>query len=154
MNIKSVYVCIDVCSEICTRAGVQMCVHVLVYTHTHVYICGYKYTYNVHVRMYTFKMNMGHPGPTMAGTPLLNIPAFLVAISSTVDPRMRVWSSAVVRVCGWRREGVCVCVCVCVLVIMFAYVRESRMMCYNRRNRSAVVYRRGASKQTKQNKQH
>lgn len=98
MNIKSVYVCLDVCSEICTRTGVQMCVHVLMYTQTHMYICAYKYTYNMHVRMYTFKINMGQPGPTRAGTPLLNIPAFLVAISSTVDPRMRVWSSAVARV--------------------------------------------------------
>ena len=39
--------------------------------------------------------DIGHPGPTRAGTPFLNIPAFLVAISSTVEPSMRVWSSAV-----------------------------------------------------------
>ena len=46
--------------------------------------------------MFTFNMNIGHPGPTRAGPPLLNIPAFLVAISTTVEPRMRVWSNAVV----------------------------------------------------------
>ena len=49
----------------------------------------------MHVRMYTFNMNIGQPGPTRAGTPLLNIPAFFVAISSTVEPRIRVWSKAV-----------------------------------------------------------
>jgi hypothetical protein len=37
---------------------------------------------------------MGHPGPIRAGTPFLKIPAFFVAISSTVEPRMRVWSRA------------------------------------------------------------
>jgi hypothetical protein len=37
---------------------------------------------------------MGQPGPMRAGTPFLKIPAFFVAISSTVEPRMRVWSSA------------------------------------------------------------
>jgi hypothetical protein len=37
---------------------------------------------------------MGHPGPIRAGTPFLKIPAFFLAISSTVEPRMRVWSRA------------------------------------------------------------
>lgn len=91
-----VLTCVCVCvyrhvSNVSTCMGVQIYVQIC--------ICTYTCTYNMHVRMYTFKINMGQPGPTKAGTPLLNIPAFLVAISSTVDPRMRVWSSAVLRVC-------------------------------------------------------
>ena len=43
----------------------------------------------------TWRTDVGHPGPTNAGTPDLKIPAFFCAISSTVDPRIRVWSSAV-----------------------------------------------------------
>lgn len=42
----------------------------------------------------TFSTDMGHPGPMSAGTPLLKIPAFFFEISSTVEPNMRVWSSA------------------------------------------------------------
>ena len=99
-------------TNVCVYTHVLTCFCVCVYRHEskrfyymgaqiYVYVCIYTYTctYNMHVRMCTFNINMGQPGPTRAGTPLLNIPAFLVAISSTVDPRMRVWSSAVVCVC-------------------------------------------------------
>mmetsp|Transcript_14735 Transcript_14735/g.32536 ORF Transcript_14735/g.32536 Transcript_14735/m.32536 type:complete len:202 (-) Transcript_14735:162-767(-) len=36
---------------------------------------------------------IGTPGPTRAGLPGLNMPALLLAMASTVEPRMRVWSS-------------------------------------------------------------
>lgn len=42
------------------------------------------------------------PSPTRAGTPALKIPAFSAAISSTVSPKILVWSS-LIHICQ-RKE--------------------------------------------------
>ena len=38
----------------------------------------------------------GTPGPTRAGLLVLKMPALFVAMASTVEPNIRVWSSAMV----------------------------------------------------------